>query len=139
MRQQLRAVGLDDRIEVSSAGTGDWHIGENADPRTVDVLGRHGYDGSGHRARQFVRDMFDESDLVVAMDGNNLAALRRLAPPDRVGDVVLLRSFDPDADGGDVPDPYYGGPSGFDEALAMVESACSGLLGWLQDDVLASS
>jgi protein-tyrosine phosphatase len=136
MRQQLHNAGLEDRVELSSAGTGDWHVGETADPRAVDVLGRHGYDGSQHRARQFVRDMFDDNDLVVAMDGDNLAALRRLAPQDRVDDVVLLRSFDPDADGTDVPDPYYGGARGFDEALAMVESACRGMLAWLQDEIL---
>jgi protein-tyrosine phosphatase len=139
MRQQLHDAGLEGRIEVRSAGTGDWHVGERADPRTVEALGRHGYDGSQHRARQFVRDMFDESDLVVAMDGNNLVALSRVAPPGRADDVVLLRSFDPDADGTDVPDPYYGGPDGFDEALAMVESSCRGLLGWLQDEILATS
>jgi protein-tyrosine phosphatase len=139
MRQQLRAAGLDGQVEVSSAGTGDWHVGETADPRTIEVLGRHGYDGSQHRARQFVRDMFDGNDLVVAMDGNNLSALRRLAPPDRVGDTRLLRSFDPDADGPDVPDPYYGGARGFDEALAMVESSCRGLVDWLRDEIADAS
>lgn len=139
MRRQLQDAGFDGRVTVSSAGTGDWHIGETADPRTVDALGRQGYDGSQHRARQFISDMFDESDLVVAMDGNNLAALRRLAPAGRDQDVVLLRSFDPDADDGDVPDPYYGGPSGFDETLTMVESACRGLLSWLQDEAVVTS
>lgn len=139
MRRQLADARLDGLVEVSSAGTGDWHVGENADPRTLDVLSRYGYDGSGHRAKQFVRDMFDDNDLVVAMDGNNLAALRRLAPADRVDDVRLLRSFDPDADGPDVPDPYYGGPRGFDEALAMVEAACRGLVTWLRDELVDAS
>ena len=139
MRQRLRDAGLDGRIHVSSAGTGDWHIGETADPRTIEALDRQGYDGSQHRARQFVSDMFDDSDLVVAMDANNLAALRRLAPEGRNQDVVLLRSFDPDADDADVPDPYYGGPRGFDETLTMVEAACRGLLSWLQDEAVITS
>ena len=139
MRQQLRDAGLEGYVEVSSAGTGDWHIGETADPRTVEALGRRGYDGSAHRARQFVSDMYDESDLVVAMDGNNLAALRRLVPAGREVDLVLLRSFDPGADDADVPDPYYDGPSGFDNTLTMVESACRGLLSWLQDAAVVTS
>jgi len=139
MRALLVDAGLTDRVDVSSAGTGDWHIGERADPRTVDVLSRHGYDGSSHRAQQFVAAMFADNDLVVAMDKNNLAALRLLAPPGREDDVRLLRSFDPDADGTDVPDPYYGGADGFDEVLAMVEAACQGLLDWLRASELARS
>jgi protein-tyrosine phosphatase len=131
MQSLLVDRGLGDRVELSSAGTGDWHIGENADERAVAVLARHGYDGTGHRAKQFTREAFDASDLVIAMDGANLSALRVLAPDGDTGKVRLLREFDPDATESDVPDPYYGGPEGFDEVLAMVEVACAGLLDWL--------
>jgi len=137
MRSFVEQAGLSDRIAVASAGTGDWHVGERADPRTVEILAGRGYDGSAHRARQFEASWFDDYDLVVALDAANLAELRRLAPYDRRDDVRLLRAYDPTlgADVGDldVPDPYYGGPEGFGEALSMVERACRGLL----DDVVA--
>jgi protein-tyrosine phosphatase len=131
MREKLRAAGLADRVEVRSAGTGDWHVGSAIDDRAAEALRAGGYDGfDDHAAQQFGRDWFDEFDLVVAMDRDNLAALRRLAPPDRRDEVRLLRSFDPAAEPHDldVPDPYYGGPSGFDDVLGLVERACDGLL-----------
>jgi protein-tyrosine phosphatase len=135
MRSQLGEAGLADRVHVSSAGTGDWHVGRPADDRALDVLDRHDYDGSGHRARQFVASMFADQDLVIAMDHDNLAALRRLAPAGRHEDVQLLRSFDPAAADTDVPDPYYGGPEGFEHVLYAVEDACRGLVQWLGDEL----
>ncbi|HEU5035242.1 MAG TPA: low molecular weight protein-tyrosine-phosphatase [Mycobacteriales bacterium] len=128
MRRLVRTAGLEDRIAVESGGTGDWHLGEPADPRTLDVLRRNGYDGSAHRARQFTPQWFDEHDLVVAMDDSNLTALRRMAPPDARDKIRLLLSFDPDAAQSEVPDPYYGGADGFDDVLAMIEQACRALL-----------
>jgi protein-tyrosine phosphatase len=128
LRSLVADAGLDDRVEVSSAGTGDWHIGESADARALTALSRHGYDGAGHRARQFGRDWFDEHDLVVALDRHNAATLRRMAPAGAAGKVRLLRSFDPAATGPDVPDPYYGDDAAFDSVLAMVETACRALL-----------
>jgi protein-tyrosine phosphatase len=128
MRSLVVERGLDGAIEVSSAGTGDWHIGERADRRALDVLERHGYDGSSHRARQFVADAFAAHDLVVALDRSNLAALRRLAPAGEVDKVRLLMSYVDDAPADEVPDPYYGGDDGFEQVLAMVESACGALL-----------
>jgi len=137
MRSLVSDAGLADRISVSSAGTGDWHVGERADPRTVEILAVRGYDGSQHRARQFEADWFDRYDLVVALDARNLDDLRRMAPADRRDDVQLLRSHDASAGAAgadlDVPDPYYGGADGFGDALTMVEQACRGLL----DDVVA--
>ncbi len=72
-------AGLDDRVVVSSSGTGDWHVGEHADPRTVAVLAEHGYDGSAHRAREFDADEFADLDLVLASDEGHVRALQRLA------------------------------------------------------------
>jgi protein-tyrosine phosphatase len=131
MRSLLVERGLSDRVELSSAGTGDWHIGECADERALAVLARHGYDGSRHRAKEFTREAFDRCDLVIAMDSANLSALRLIAPDDDLAKVRLLREFDVNSTESDVPDPYYGGAEGFDEVLAMVEAACAGLLDWL--------
>ncbi|MGV9449744.1 low molecular weight protein-tyrosine-phosphatase [Streptomyces sp. NPDC003635] len=128
-RARVAEAGLDGLVEVDSAGTGGWHEGDPADPRTVAVLEANGYDG-GHTARQFQASWFARLDLVVALDEGHLKALRRLAPTE--GDaakVRLLRSYDPTADDDlDVPDPYYGGMEGFEECLAMVEAASTGLL-----------
>ena len=137
MRERLRAAGLDDRVVVDSAGTGNWHAGGPADDRAVATLRAHGYDGSAHVARQFDPAWFDERDLIVAMDGKNLQALRWLAPSGQEDKIVRLRSFDPASRGGDldVPDPYYDGPSGFDDVLAMVEAACDGLVSHLQREL----
>jgi protein-tyrosine phosphatase len=128
-RARVAEAGLDGLVEVDSAGTGGWHEGDGADPRTVSVLEEHGYDG-GHTARQFQPSWFSRLDLVIALDTGHLKALRRLAPtPQDAAKVRLLRSYDPAAgDELDVPDPYYGGPDGFEGCLEMVEAASGGLL-----------
>ncbi|MGC0330868.1 protein-tyrosine phosphatase [Streptomyces sp. SAI-170] len=128
-RARVAEAGLDSEVEVDSAGTGGWHEGDPADPRTVAVLEEHGYDGD-HVARQFQASWFSRLDLVIALDSGHLKALRRLAPTEQdAAKVRLLRSYDPTADGDlDVPDPYYGGMDGFEECLEMVESASTGLL-----------
>ncbi|MBQ0827775.1 low molecular weight protein-tyrosine-phosphatase [Streptomyces tagetis] len=136
-RERLRAAGLDDRVHADSAGTDGWHEGEGADPRTVAVLEEHGYDGA-HTARLFQPSWFDRLDLVVALDAGHLGVLRRLAPTERdAAKVRLLRSYDPAADGDDpdVPDPYYGDTGDFEQCLAMVEAATSGLLDAVRADV----
>jgi protein-tyrosine phosphatase len=127
-REHLRRAGLADQVEVTSAGTGGWHVGDGADPRAAKSLADNGYP-TDHVAAQ-VDDVHLDADLVVALDAGHERALRRLTDPDR---VRLLRSFDPAADGGNVPDPYYGGREGFDEVLAMVEAAVPGLLAWVRE------
>ncbi|RKT82589.1 protein-tyrosine phosphatase [Saccharopolyspora antimicrobica] len=129
-REQLRRAGLDGQVEVSSAGTGPWHVGEPADPRTGKVLADHGYP-TEHVAAQ-IDDRHLDADLLVAMDAGHLSAVRRLA--DDPSKVRLMRSFDPGSeDGAEVPDPYYGGPNGFEDVLAMVEAATPGLLDWVRE------
>src|ERR671917_215661 len=125
----LRREGLAHLVRVSSAGTGSWHVGNPADPRTAETLRRAGYDCTHVAAQVSAQHM--SADLIVALDSGHLAALRRLvAQPHR---VVLLRSFDPAADGDlDVPDPYFGGKHGFDEVLDMVHAAVPGLLAWVR-------
>jgi protein-tyrosine phosphatase len=128
--EHLRRARLDHRVRVSSAGTGGWHVGDPADPRTEDVLRRHGYP-IDHKARQVAVEHTD-ADLLVALDSGHARSLRRIVDhPDR---IRLLRSFDPDAGADlDVPDPYYGGRPGFDEVLTMIEAAMPGLLAWVRE------
>ncbi|MEV7795365.1 low molecular weight protein-tyrosine-phosphatase [Streptomyces sp. NPDC087512] len=134
---RVAEAGLEGVVETDSAGTGGWHEGEGADPRTVAVLEEHGY-GLAHTARQFRPSWFADLDLVVALDAGHLRALRRLAPTEQdAAKVRLLRSFDPAADSGDldVPDPYYGGLDGFGECLDMVEAASTGLLAAVREQM----
>ncbi|MFJ6658600.1 low molecular weight protein-tyrosine-phosphatase [Streptomyces sp. NPDC091377] len=133
---RVAEAGLDDQVVVDSAGTGGWHVGNPADPRTVAVLEENGY-GGDHAARQFEASWFADLDLVVALDRGHLKALRRLAPTARDAEKVrLLRSYDPAAgDDLDVPDPYYGGMEGFVECLEMVEAASEGLLVAVREQV----
>lgn len=130
-REHLRRAGLDDVVEVSSAGTGGWHVGDAADPRAAKSLADNGYP-TEHVAAQVDRTHLD-ADLLVALDSGHARALRRMVQdPDR---IRLLRSFDPDADDVDVPDPYYGGPEGFAEVLKMTEAAMPGLLAWVREEL----
>jgi protein-tyrosine phosphatase len=131
LREVARRAGHADSLEVSSSGTGDWHVGEGADPRTVGALEARGYDGSRHRAAQFSTADFARHDLVVALDRGHERVLRSWAEneADR-SKVQLLMSFDPQGaatSGSDVPDPYYSDPAAFDDVLAMVERACTAL------------
>ncbi|MGW8377806.1 low molecular weight protein-tyrosine-phosphatase [Streptomyces sp. ODS28] len=132
-RARVADAGLDGLVETSSAGTGSWHIGDPADPRTSAVLGAAGYE-LDHTARQFGPDDFARHDLVIALDEGHERELRGMAPTEQdAAKVRLLRSYDPDASadgrcGLEVPDPYYGGTAAFDEALELVESAVPGLV-----------
>ncbi|OIJ69306.1 low molecular weight protein-tyrosine-phosphatase [Streptomyces mangrovisoli] len=135
-RARVAEAGLEDLVEVDSAGTDGWHEGDGADPRTVDVLDERGY-AVAHTARRFQPSWFSRLDLVIALDAGHLRALRRIAPtPEDAAKVRLLRSYDPAAgDDLDVPDPYYGGRDGFEECLEMVESASTALLAGIRDEV----
>jgi protein-tyrosine phosphatase len=129
-RRVLDEAGLADQVEVDSAGTGNWHVGDPADARARSALARGGYDGSGHRARQFDRSWFGRRDLVVALDRGHLQALRALAPTEADREKVrLLRSFDESAEPPDldVADPYYGDDRDFDTVLELAERAARGI------------
>nr|WP_191248716.1 low molecular weight protein-tyrosine-phosphatase [Amycolatopsis deserti] len=126
-RAHLERAGLADRVRVTSAGTGPWHVGEPADPRARDTLREAGYSGK-HVAAQVDSDHL-AADLLLAADQGHLRELRRMV--DDPSRVRLLRSFDPEApEGAEVPDPYYGGDDGFPEVLAMVERTVPALLDW---------
>ncbi|MFD1813133.1 low molecular weight protein-tyrosine-phosphatase [Rhodococcus gannanensis] len=125
----LREAGLADEVRVSSAGTGGWHVGDEADHRTTAVLRAHGYP-VGHSAAQVDDDHLD-ADLVVALDTGHDRELAHLGvPTDR---RRLLRSFDPDADDASVPDPYYGDATDFDLVREQIEAAVPGLLAWVRE------
>jgi protein-tyrosine phosphatase len=133
------SVGLGKRVLCSSAGTGDWHLGERADPRTLAALERRGYDGSKHRARQFVVDDFVRNDLVVALDRTHERILHGWAQrDDDAGKIARLLSFDATATTPDVPDPYYADPGMFDDVLGMIENACRALFRQLEPALRAA-
>ncbi|MEV5972127.1 low molecular weight protein-tyrosine-phosphatase [Streptomyces sp. NPDC051921] len=135
-RARVSEAGLAGAVEVDSAGTGGWHEGHGADPRTVAVLDAHGYT-SEHTARQFRASWFPALDLVIALDEGHARELRRLAPtPEDAAKIRLLRSYDPGAGTDlDVPDPYYGDREGFEECLEMVEAASEGLLAAVSEEI----
>jgi len=133
LRDEVERAGLAGRVTVESAGTGDWHVGGPMDPRSRTELGRRGYDGSRHIARQIQPDWLENYDLLVVMDRKNLASLRRMADGQdglAGGRIALMRSFDP-AEGPDtlaeVPDPYHGGPEEYAETFELVHAAARGL------------
>jgi protein-tyrosine phosphatase len=129
MRRLLEDAGLGDRVEVESAGTGGWHVGEPPDERATLAARRRGVRLEG-AARQVGPSDFRRFDLLIALDRTNLRELLAQAPDEEAAEKVrLLREFDPAADGDlDVPDPYYGGDRGFETVLDMVEAACRGLI-----------
>jgi protein-tyrosine phosphatase len=129
MRALLREEGLQDVVQVDSAGTGSWHVGDPPDARATAAARARGVTLAGV-ARQVTREDFDDYDLILAADRLNLRELRALVPPDARAELHLLREFDPAADGVDldVPDPYYGGDDGFERVLDLVEAACRGLI-----------
>jgi protein-tyrosine phosphatase len=128
---ELERAGLADAVHVSSAGTGDWHVGSPADERAAAVLVAGGY-RSEHVARQVDAEQLD-ADLIVALDRSHERALRALVrDPDR---VRLLRSFDPDAPPhAEVPDPYYGDDDGFTTVLGMIKAAMPGMVEWVREN-----
>lgn len=133
----IRARGWEQQVAVHSAGTGEWHVGERSDPRTLTSLDARGYDGTGHRARQFEVDWFDKLDLIIAFDRTHERILKTWAPNDDARSKVhLLMSFDPEGSGAlDVPDPYYSDAAMFDSVLGMIERACTALFRQLEPGI----
>jgi protein-tyrosine phosphatase len=125
--------GLESSVTVMSAGTGDWHVGEQADSRTLAALSARGYAAGEHRAKQFDRAWFDRFDLIVAFDRSHERTLRAWAADeaDRAK-IHLLLSFDPAAAAIDVPDPYYSDASLFAGVLSMIETASAGLISQIE-------
>ena len=131
MRALVREAGLEDEIEIDSAGTGGWHAGDPPDTRATAAAKARGLALEGG-ARQVRPEDFKVYDLLLAADRENVRDLLAVAPSEEAaGKIRLLREFDPHSAGApdlDVPDPYYGGDDGFEHVLDLVEAACRGLL-----------
>ena len=123
----VRQAGLQDAIQVESAGTHDYHAGSAPDERAQAHALRRGYDLSALRARQVRKRDFEEFDLIVAMDRGHLQILRDNCPPEHQAKLRQLIK------GRDVPDPYYGGAEGFERVLDLLEAACLALLSELRE------
>lgn len=137
LRARIDERGMTRYVEVDSAGTGDWHAGEEMDPRAAAVLEARGYDGTGHRARQIRPSWVTERDLLVAMDRSHLRALSKMDPAP--GRLRLLMSFAAASPEREVPDPYYGDDGDFRRCLDMVELACSGVADHLAGRISGTS
>ncbi len=124
----LELDGLSYQVAVDSAGTAAYHVGEPSDRRSARAALRRGVELPS-RARQFLIEDFERFDYVLAMDTSNLRNLQALAPGSYSDKLFLLRDFDPTSEkGSSVPDPYYGGESGFEEVLDQCFTSCQGLL-----------
>lgn len=133
-RHLLRQAGLEEQVQVDSAGTHSWHAGEAPDPRSIAAAARRGYDLSALRARAVVAEDFQRFDLILAMDQDNLQHLQhmqaRLLNPR--AHLALVLHYSTVYPGQAVPDPYYGGKAGFEAVLDRLEDACTGLIGQLR-------
>ena len=131
-REHARRAGILPDLEIDSAGTGDWHEGDDPDHRSIDALRTAGYAADG-TARGLRDADFPRHDLFVCMDRSHVRdVVARGAPRER---VVLVRDFEPDRDHDDVPDPYYGGRDGFTEMIRMLEASMDGLLARVRDEL----
>ncbi len=134
MQSLVEEAGLEEIVEIDSAGTSAEHLGEEPDPRTHEAAAENGVTLAG-TARQFEIEDFDEFEYVLAMDGENRDELSSLAPDEGAEEkIFLIRDFEPNARRDqDVPDPYYGGSDGFAETFSILDGACRGLLEHLID------
>lgn len=132
-RAHVARAGLAHAIATDSAGTHDYHIGDPPDRRARAAAQRRGVDISDLRGRQVAREDFERFDYVLAMDRSNLRNLARLCPKGAESRLKLLLEFAPDAGLDEVPDPYYGGPDGFERVLDLAEAAAEGLLVHIRD------
>ncbi|MEK8052547.1 low molecular weight protein-tyrosine-phosphatase [Ideonella sp. DXS22W] len=128
LRGKLQQAGMADLVRVDSAGTHGFHRGAAPDPRAIAQAGRRGWRLDGQKSRPVVEADFSRFDLLLAMDADNLAALRERCPEPSADRLGLLLDHAPWLDSREVPDPYYGAVAGFDLALDLIEPACDGLL-----------
>lgn len=127
-RKRVEDCGLEDEILIASAGLQGYHIGSEPDARSQDAAKRRGYDLSRLRARKFEKADYERFDLILAMDDDHYRTLIRLAPPHAEHKVRMMMSYAQRSRQREVPDPYYGGPAGFELVLDLLEGAATGLL-----------
>lgn len=133
-RHQAREAGVLDQFEIASSGTGGWHVGQRPDRRMNAVAEKNGVSMEGQYAQQFGFSDLDYYDVILAMDKDNLRNIQQLDAAGKHADKIgLFRSHDPEPGTMEVPDPYYGGPEGFDRVFEMVERTSKALLDELTD------
>jgi protein-tyrosine phosphatase len=135
-RQKVREHALEDVVRVDSAGTHDFHPGVAPDARSQDHAAQRGYDLSALRARQIRQSDFEQFDLILAMDWQNLSHIQEICPPNHLGKLRRMTEFCVKLDSPVVPDPYYRGPSAFEHVLDLVEDASEGLISHIRKNVL---
>jgi protein-tyrosine phosphatase len=129
--------GLEGEVHTDSAGTGSWHVGSPPDERAQESSRRRGIDLSRQRARQFEPKDFDRFDYIVVMDRENYRDVLSHASPENERKVRLFMDYAPEAGVSEVPDPYYGGPDGFERVLDLIEDAAEGLLAGIRAEHLS--
>jgi protein-tyrosine phosphatase len=127
-RHMLCESKLENKVDVDSAGTLGYHVGEAPDQRAQRAAARRGYNISDIRSRKIAQQDLDYFDLILAMDRNSLESLRLLCRPEQTKRLGLFMDYSRNFDNDEVPDPYYGSGQGFDRVLDMVEDAANGLL-----------
>ena len=133
-RKLAADAGMAETVRADSAGTQGYHVGEPPDPRAQQAAAKRGYDLSGLRARRIEDADFQRFDLILAMDQDHYSILSRMAQPSDGQKLKLMMSYARRFEQRDVPDPYYGGPQGFERVLDMLEDAARGLLESLRKD-----
>lgn len=136
-RKLTKDAGLDGLVHVDSAGTHGYHIGDPPDPRTQAAALRRGYDMSRLKARKVEQSDFENFDLLLAMDDDHYRILSRMAEPATARKIKMMMSYAGRAQHTIVPDPYYGGPDGFELVLDLLEDSCEGLLAEVRQDLEA--
>jgi protein-tyrosine phosphatase len=131
-RAAVERAGLAGRVHAASAGIGDWHVGAPPDRRAIQAARRRGYDLTALRGRQIEPADFTRFGWILGMDEANLRALTAMRPPDFAGHLGLLLDFAPELGVREIPDPYFGGPAGFDRVLDLIEASAAGLVGRMQ-------
>lgn len=132
MKKKVKDLRLEDHIDIDSCGTSDYHIGDGPDPRTLASASRHGVP-MDHCARQLTAEDLRDFDFILAMDKNNYRHILQLAPDDLAKQKVrLMREFDPQARGSEVPDPYHGGEEGFQEVFEILDRSTDNFIRYLR-------
>ncbi|MCO6184741.1 low molecular weight protein-tyrosine-phosphatase [Rhizobium sp. L1K21] len=129
-RHHVEKARRTEEFHIDSAGTGGWHAGDPPDPRSIEIARRYGIDITGQRARQLLTRDFEDYDLILGMDRSNVQTILQRSPVGARAKVHLFLKF---ADGTetDVPDPYYGGPDGFENVYHTLSAGCMSALGKL--------
>jgi protein-tyrosine phosphatase len=138
LRHLVQEAELGDAVRIDSAGTLDYHVGSPPDARSQEHAKKRGYDLSRLRARQVSAHDFEQFDLILAMDWQNLGELEEMCPPKYKKKLMRLMEFAPPGINDIVPDPYTGGPLMFERVLDQIEQACRGLLVFVRNRVAAA-